>query len=280
MEKLQEALQKARDRRYGTGGAGGYAQMRTGAARRATSEGLVQQAWAALPEVPLDPTRLAKNRIVSMEAGRQATTFDILRTKVQLMMQKNEWTRLAITSPTPACGKTTMACNLALGLGRQKGLRTILIEFDLSRPMVAKMLGIAPPANITDMLSGQVDFDQVALRVRPNVAVAAAQRSVPDPTALLLAPSTQEALAEIEDIYRPDMMIFDLPPLLVSDETRAFLSNVDCALMLAKAESTTLAQIDTCEKEIGEQTNVLGMVLNQCRHNDDLSYGYDGYYYG
>jgi protein-tyrosine kinase len=77
-----------------------------------------------------------------MEAGRESTTFDILRTKVQLMMQKNKWSgALAVTSPTPGCGKTTTACNLALGLSRQKGVRTILVELDLSRPMIAKMLG-------------------------------------------------------------------------------------------------------------------------------------------
>ena len=55
---------------------------------------------------------------------------------------------------------------------------------------------------------------------------------------------------------------------------------VDCALLIARAEVTTVAQIDACEREIAEQTNVLGVVLNQYRHEDDTTgYGY-GYGYG
>jgi protein-tyrosine kinase len=51
-------------------------------------------------------------------------------------------------------------------------------------------------------------------------------------------------------------------------------------MMLAKAESTTVAQIDFCEKEIAEHTNVLGVVLNQCRHLDELNHSEGYYYYG
>ena len=82
-----------------------------------------------------------RNRIMTMKAGTQATPFDILRTKVQLMMRKNGWTRLAITSPTPGCGKTTMACNLALGMTRQQDMRTVLVECDLRRPSIAECTG-------------------------------------------------------------------------------------------------------------------------------------------
>ena len=70
-------------------------------------------------------------------------------------------------------------------------------------------------------------------------------------------------------------MIFDLPPLLTGDDTRAFLKNVDCALLVLRAEETKSAQIDTSEKEIAKYTNVLGMVLNSCRHGDETQgYGY------
>jgi Mrp family chromosome partitioning ATPase len=74
-------------------------------------------------------------------------------------------------------------------------------------------------------------------------------------------------------------MIFDLPPVLVSDDTRAFLKDVDCALIVARAGATSAAQIDTCEREVAEQTNVLGVVLNQCRHIEDTDYGYEKYGY-
>ncbi len=57
-------------------------------------------------------------------------------------------------------------------------------------------------------------------------------------------------------------MIFDLPSVLVNDDTRAFLKNADCALIVIRANSTRYGQFDACEREIAEQTNVLGVVLN------------------
>lgn len=276
MEKLQKALQKAREQR----GiepiiAPGSGDMADQVAAPPEDVG-----WEALKEAKPDHARLVRNRIMTMKAGAQATPFDILRTKVQLMMRKNGWTRLAITSPTPGSGKTTMACNLALGMTRQQDMRTILIECDLRRPSIARMLGLSPAHDVTALFSGDVDMAEQALRVGQNLAICAAQRSAHDPTAVLLSQKTHETLARIEQELSPDLMIFDLPPILVSDDTRAFLKDVDCALIVARAEATSVSQIDACEREVAEQTNVLGIVLNQCRHAGDTDYGYGAYGYG
>jgi hypothetical protein len=48
----------------------------------------------------------------------------------------------------------------------------------------------------------------------------------------------------------------------VNDDTRAFLKHADCALIVIRAGQTRYGQFDTCEREFGEQTNVLGVVLN------------------
>lgn len=276
MEKLQEALQKARARRSGGPvSSPNLANPAQSPAPRATS---VDQAWAALD--PLTPNRdtLIKNRIVAYDAGADATHFDILRTKVLLQMRKNGWKRLAITSPTSACGKTTTACNLAVGLSRQPDMRTMLLELDLRRPNVANLVGQKPQRDITSMLTGQISFADQAIRVRDNVAISMARRASTDPTKYLLSQQTEDTLRQIEQTYKPDIMIFDLPPLLLSDDTRAFLNNVDCALMVARAERSSINQIDTCEREIAEHTNMLGVVLNQCRHVDDAQgYGYEAY---
>jgi len=73
-------------------------------------------------------------------------------------------------------------------------------------------------------------------------------------------------------------MIFDTPPLLVSDDTLGFLDQVDCVLLVAEAEATTIDEIDNCEQELAARSNVLGVVLNKCRYMGK-GYGYD-YDYG
>ncbi len=66
-------------------------------------------------------------------------------------------------------------------------------------------------------------------------------------------------------------MIFDLPSILIGDDARAFLQHVDCALILARADQTRYGDFDSCEREVGEYTNVLGVVLNGYRHGDGMA---------
>jgi Mrp family chromosome partitioning ATPase len=66
--------------------------------------------------------------------------------------------------------------------------------------------------------------------------------------------------------------------MLATDDNVGFLPNVDCGLLVSAADSTSVAQLDICEKELSELTNVLGVVLNKCRFTDDEQ-GYDYDYY-
>lgn len=274
MEKLQQALEKARMERARSA----TSAQDPGAVLPASHEAAHDELWDAIRRFDPDPDVLRRNRVVSFGSGAESNMFDILRTKIVLLMRKNGWRRLAITSPTPACGKSTIACNLALGLSRQKELRTIAMELDLRKPSMARILGLRPDRDITDLIGGDVSFADQAVRIRDNVAVSVARQASPDPTQHLLGQAMQDRLAEIEDLYAPDLMFFDVPPALVSDDTPALLGKMDCALIMACAEKTTIGQIDTCEREVAEHTNVLGVVLNEARFIDTDS-GY-GYYYG
>ena len=267
MEKLQQALDKARVQRQNT---------QQTSDRPAGPTGPAHQLWADLPAYEPRDAALLRNRVSTYSAGAGATPYDVLRTKVVLQMRKNGWKRLAVTSPSSGCGKTTACINLAFGLSRQPDIRTIVFELDLRRPSMARILDTKPDHDITEMLTGSCNFQDQALRLRDNVAFSIAQTQASDPTRYLLSGETDTRLAEIDSAYQPDLMMFDLPPILAADDTRAFLSKVDCALILARAEKSTVAQIDSCEREIAEHTNVLGVVLNQCRFADTTT-SYDDY---
>ncbi len=268
MEKLQAALEKARNRR-------GRATLPTQSLRdpdtRVSGDRRARM-WQALTEIEPTSDALRTNHVVTRQPSKSATPFDILRTKVLLQMQQNGWTSLAITSPMPKCGKTTLACNLALGLGRQSGLRTILFDLDLQDPRIDDFLGFSPEHDIADMLSGQVPFAEQAVRVGENVAMSMSNRSEPDPTQIMLSERTYETLEEIHQTYAPDITIYDMPSILVGDNTRAFLKNVDCALIVARAGNTKYGHFDTCEREVAEYTNIVGTVLNAFRSKDNQTY--------
>lgn len=223
--------------------------------------------WQALAPLTLQEKHLFKHRVVTRLAGRAAAPFDILRTKTLLQMRQNGWKRLAITSPLPRAGKTTAACNLALGLGRQSDLRSILFDLDLRDPRVQDFFETTPPHGIGEVLKGAIPFEKQALRYGNNLAVSMAQKGETDPTRILLSEETMSTLNAIEETYQPDLMIFDLPSVLVNDDTRAFLKNADCALIVVRADKTYYEKFEACRREIEQLTNVLGVVLNAYRHD-------------
>lgn len=271
MEKLQAALEKAREQRGETG-------LRPSKSKRAKDAGLADSElnalWDEIPFMEINKTRLQKRKLVFTEAGRLATPFDMLRTKVLQIVAANGWKRIAVTSPSPGCGKTTTATNLAISLGRQQDLRVMLFDMDMRRPALAKTLMQKPKVHNTyDVLERRVPLEQQAERIGKNLIVSANSNAMRDPADLFLRQRTGDIIDEIEATYKPDLVVFDMPPMLINDDTSAFLKHVDCALIVVEAGSSTVEQVDLCEKELAVQTNVLGMLLNKCRFQSD-GYGY------
>ena len=276
MEKIQSAIEKARASRSAEAVATGTASA-SAVAPAASAADAKAAAWSALGAGQIDPARMRKTRIVAMTGGADAVPFDMLRTKVLQQMRANGWKRLAFTSPTPACGKSTIALNLAFSLARQAELRTILCELDLRRPMLKAILGLAAAKSFSSVLEGRADFADVAVRYGDGLAVAVNDGPVRQAAELLQSSSVPAALARVEALYGPDLMLFDMPPMLVSDDVMGFMGQVDAVLLVAAAETTTTKEIDACERELAGQTNVMGVVLNKC-HFMGREYGYS--YYG
>lgn len=294
MERLQAAIEKARVMRGETqesqAAQGSRAAMRAPLAgqdpghnqdRERSEQDAVDAAWAALKQVDLDKRRMARNRVRTLAQNSESAPFDLLRTRMLQMCKQNDWRRVAIVSPHAACGKSTTALNLAFSLERQKDLRSLIFDFDLRRSGLTKLVGHTPDHDITAVLEGAVRFADQGLRRSENVAfgLSGAGKTL-NPSETLQSQQTTAVLDQVEATYQPNLMLFDMPPLLASDDNFGFLQNVDCALILVAAEETRMSQIDLAERQVAELTNVMGVVLNKCRHtaHSQHSYDYSSYY--
>jgi len=230
--------------------------------------------WARLPIREPDPQLLARNRIVTSHRFDPAhATFDVMRTRILQLLRQNKWTSLAITSPTPGCGKTVTALNLAFSLAHQKDCRTVMLDLDLRRPKIGKLLGIQDRPCMEHFLNGQRDVEDVFVRFGENLAIGANRFPVGFAAELLQSAGTTKVLEEIRQKLEPDVVLFDLPPLLCGDDVLGFLPNVDCAMLVVAAGSSKLSEIDACEEDISSKTNMLGVVLNKCWYAPEI-YGY------
>jgi Mrp family chromosome partitioning ATPase len=125
------------------------------------------------------------------------------------------------------------------------------------------------------VLEGKERFENHVLRYGENLAFATNHDPSHNSAELLQSPGVGPVLADIEAHYGPDLILFDMPPMLGADDALAFLAHTDCALLVAAAESTSIADVDGCERDLAERSNVLGVVLNKCRYMTRKSdYGY------
>lgn len=278
MERLEAALEKARQERQNVQTAD-FAQKTKKAKQSPVRQ--VEPAvdrWAALREIRVSNRIARRNRITTMTQGRDSAAYDLLRTRTLRTMKENGWKTLAVTSPNKTCGKTTVSANLAFSMARQEDLRVLVMDLDLRRPAMHRLLNHRPDISLHETLTGQKELDGAFLRVGRNLAFGLNKAPAPNPSELLQSPRTRAQLDEIQQVFKPDVTIFDMPPMLVSDENFGFLPAVDCGLLISAADSTTVAQLDVCEKELADLTNVLGVVLNKCRYADnDTGYDYDYY---
>ena len=275
MEKLQLALEKARKQRDLA-----PRPPRQASSPRKTSEAPdeITAAWDALTPLDLPPAeQMDGRRLVTIQQGPSSSTFDMLRTRIHNVMHDKGWRRLVITSPTLGCGKTTLGANLLVSFGRQTDLRTILLELDMRRPALGRLLYARPLSGpgIEGILTGQASFADEARRLGRNAAACVATAPTRHSSELLQGRHTQEVLTELESVYDPSMLIFDMPPILAADETVGFLAHADCALIVAEAGRSKASEIDATERLLAERTEVLGVVLNKSRHQES---GYEGTY--
>ena len=86
-------------------------------------------------------------------------------------MTARKWKVLGVTSPTPRCGKTLTAINLAFSIARQLNKSVALVDMDLQRPQIAKCLGVTIAAGgVLEVLQERTALQEVAIPVRAGIS--------------------------------------------------------------------------------------------------------------
>jgi len=278
MERLQAAIEKARAQRDGAPPTAKPAAPAPVPPPRETPRP-EKDVWESLSEIGLNKRRLHRKRIVTLETGPESAPYDMLRTRMLQQARHNGWSRIALVSPHSNCGKSTTAANLAFSLARQPEVHSIILDMDLRRSGLTRIMGQHGPLGMAEILERKASFADQAQRYGANVAFGFnSGTKVHTPSEILQSRQTAQVLDEITATFAPDMTLFDMPPLFASDDNFGFLQNVDCALILVAAERTPMAQIDLAERQVAELTNVMGLVLNKCRYATG-AYGHEYDYY-
>ena len=227
-------------------------------------------------EIALNSVYLQSKRIISHDiTDPRSRSFDMLRTQVLQSMDLKGWKTLAVTSPTPACGKTLTALNLAISIARQPEQIGVVGGFGFPKTPGRGCLGLKCDGGVLSVLEGRTTLSDAIIPARVDN-----MRFMVLPTASTIRSSelisSRAMAAMIEDIkreYHSQTIILDLPPILTGDDVIAFLPQIDCVLLVAAVGTTTVSQIKECNKHL-QSAEVVRIVLNKV-----LETSTDYYYY-
>lgn len=275
MERIKEALERARQERGdGPGGAPGTTRGR-GAKDRAAGEGPRDQpiTYTQTRSTSIDPKIARANRLVTgIDNKDVVAAYKILRTQVLQRMRSEGWNALAVTSPGMGEGKTLTAANLALSVAQEVNHTVLLVDMDLRRPSVQKLFGIEPDKGINDHLVHDVPLPEILFNPgAERLVVLPGREPIFNSSEVLSSPKMVHLVEELKHRYPSRIVIFDLPPVLSADDAMAFAPYVDCALLVIEEGSTTREAV-THAMEYLTATRVLGTVLNKAERSMQQAY--------
>lgn len=233
-------------------------------------------------QVELDLERLAGLGLVTQEGGRTAVAEDFRAIKRPLLRTARAATNansnlIVVTSALPGEGKTYCAVNLAMSIAMEMDSTVLLVDADVARPSVLKVLGLPPGPGLMDVLLGeQADLSDVILRTNiRTLSVVPAGRADKHATEVLASRSMSRLLADIAGRYADRIVIFDSPPLLLTTEASVLAAHMGQVVMVVEAEHTTQHAVKEALQRIQHCPNV-NLIYNKSRATADAKYY--GYY--
>ena len=189
--------------------------------------------------------------------------------------QSDDANLIMVTSALPGDGKTFNCINLALSMATEKDKSVVLVDADVAKPHISRLLGLEDRPGLIDLLT---DMDRsiqdtlVATDVR-GLSILPAGREDEHATELL-ASSKMAALAEALSTTCADrFVIFDSPPLLVTSEARVLAKSMGQIVLVVCAGKTPQAAV--VEAASGFDPNKpASVVVNR------FSQSFSGAYYG
>jgi len=200
-----------------------------------------------------------------------AKGFDLLRTRLVRTIRAYGWRKIAVVAPTPGCGATFTAVNLALSMSRVPGSRTVLMDMNQRAPGVADALGVRTANRLDEFLQAKTRLEDYFLCPSKTLAVGLADAPSAFAAEVLHDPLSEEVLDDMIDRLNPNLVIYDMPAMLSYDDMTAFMPQVDAVLLVVDGTQTLPDHISACERLFEGQTKLLGVVLNRGRSDSDAN---------
>lgn len=222
------------------------------------------------------------------DRGESIEQFRSLRTQVYQFRDQAPLKTILVSSGMPAEGKTFVAANLAVSLARNKKSSVLLIDADLRKPTIHKILGAPNVAGLTEYLAGDASISEILQRNRDSRLVEDGHSFVIPEITLIPAGEGGDHSSELVANHRIEELIatvsphfywivIDSPPVLAVADAIDLARTADAVLLVARATKTPYDVAQRAQAAFSS-SRILGFVLNAVRNAPGGGSYY--YYYG
>ncbi|HEV7193747.1 MAG TPA: polysaccharide biosynthesis tyrosine autokinase [Jatrophihabitantaceae bacterium] len=205
----------------------------------------------------------------------RAENYRQLRANLQFANVDEHPRVIAVTSSIPGEGKTTVAINLASTLA-EAGFTVCLVDADLRRPTIAKVLGLLSPVGLTSVLIHQIDLSEAMQSAGSNFYVLTSGPTPPNPSEVLASSYVRDVVRSLLD--KVDYVVLDTAPLLPVADGSEVAALADGTLLVARHGMTTDSHIRRSVHALARvDAKLLGVLLNRIPARKSSEYGYTYY---
>jgi len=201
-----------------------------------------------------------------------------LRTSLHFAMLEAPNNRIMISGPSPEVGKTFVSVNLAAVIA-QTGQRVLLIDVDMRRGYLHKVLGVPAKDGLSDILSNQCTLESAIHKTGvENLDIISRGQIPPNPSELLMHRNLTELLAQVSERY--DLVILDTPPLLAVTDAAIVGRQSGTNLIVTRYGLNPAKEIEHTMRRFAQNGIVLrGAIFNGVEKKASAKYGYGNYGY-
>lgn len=203
-----------------------------------------------------------------------AEAYYSLRTALQFSTPNGAPSTLFITSSRPSEGKSTTALAIAENFARI-GHRVLLIDGDLRKPSMHRLLGASNDRGFSSVLSGSASLSEVAQRPEDGgMWFIPCGPLPPNPAELLSGARLQQFLEEAK--RRFDIVVIDGPPTLGFADAPVMAANAAGTVFVLESRATRRGQARGALRRLQMgRSHILGVVLTKFSARASSYGGYD-----
>ena len=270
MSRIFEALQKS-----STGKAGGFTDFASALQEQ-------QEPREGLPvPLPVADFEHFPKATVSLRPGSRlfclthreslgAEKFRFLGVRLRQLQQNRALKRILVTSTIPEEGKSTISANLACTLARKRQQRVLLLDGDLRRPSLNRILGLDHLAGLSEYLqSGPGAAEPIYRLEESGFWFLPAGRPPENPLDLMNTTRYNALLERLSEWF--DWIVIDTPPVLPLADTSVWSKSADGILLVTREGTTRKRQLQRGLAAL-DATKLLGVVINSTHSTEHDNY--------